>query len=144
MSLGFNDILSDWWDCVDFDVSRIKGRGHSLLSLAVMAGSASICKRLIERGANVNQRLETHRTYNSSLVAAVSFKVPSSQRFNDALRIDATIEDSNEVDEDLVAINNRGKRKRPSLPPCYLLREELLVEKPGGVTVTIHGARRIV
>jgi ankyrin repeat protein len=39
-----------------------------------MAGSAANCKKIIERGANVNQRLETHRTYGSALVAAVSSK----------------------------------------------------------------------
>ncbi|KAJ5721659.1 uncharacterized protein N7483_009593 [Penicillium malachiteum] len=70
---GFESILSGWWETADYEVSRTNIRGHSLLCLAAMAGSVPICKTLVERGANVNERLELSYQYGSALVVAASF-----------------------------------------------------------------------
>lgn len=72
--MGLENIASEWLEGADFDVSRVNTRGHSLLALAVMSGSLPICTKLIEKGADVNQRLQTNRRYGSALVAAVRLK----------------------------------------------------------------------
>ncbi|KAK9859184.1 isoform 2 of ankyrin repeat domain-containing protein 50 [Penicillium brevicompactum] len=72
--MGLENIASEWLDGAKFDVSRVNTRGHSLLALAVMAGSVPICKMLVGSGADVNQRLETNRRFGSALRTAVSLK----------------------------------------------------------------------
>ncbi|KAJ5345264.1 hypothetical protein N7452_003268, partial [Penicillium brevicompactum] len=72
--MGLESIASEWLESANFNASRVNTRGHNLLALAAMAGSVPICKQLIEKGADVNQRLETNRQVGSALQASVSFK----------------------------------------------------------------------
>ncbi|KAJ6028546.1 hypothetical protein N7540_004122 [Penicillium herquei] len=70
---GFDAILFDWWKLADIEVPRTNIRGHNLLCLAAMAGSVPICKELVKRGADVNERLGMSCQYGSALVAAASY-----------------------------------------------------------------------
>lgn len=70
--LGLEDILSDWWESGDFDVSRANDRGHNLLTIAAAGGSLPICKKLVEKGQDVNCRLDGDGPYGSALVAAAA------------------------------------------------------------------------
>ncbi|KAJ6183789.1 hypothetical protein N7519_005090 [Penicillium mononematosum] len=67
--LSFAAILSDWWENAEFDVSRVNERGHNLLTIAARVGCTSICKTLVEKGADLNQQVEG-QDYGSALHAA--------------------------------------------------------------------------
>jgi ankyrin repeat protein/Cdc6-like AAA superfamily ATPase len=67
--LSFAAILSDWWENAEFDVSRVNERGHNLLTIAARVGCTSICKKLVEKGADLNQQVEG-QDYGSALHAA--------------------------------------------------------------------------
>lgn len=67
--LSFAAILSDWWQNAEFDVSRVNERGHNLLTLAARAGCTSICKTLVEKGADLNVQVDG-KDYGSPLDAA--------------------------------------------------------------------------
>ncbi|KAJ5357020.1 hypothetical protein N7517_011629 [Penicillium concentricum] len=67
--LSFAAILSDWWQNAEFDVSRVNERGHNLLTLAARVDCTSICKTLVEKGADLNQKVEG-QDYGSALHAA--------------------------------------------------------------------------
>lgn len=68
-AFGFYTILSVWWDKPWTDNADINKLGHSLLQLAAVAGSVSICGRLIDWGAEVNGKLQAGH-YGSALAAA--------------------------------------------------------------------------
>lgn len=69
--LSLGTILWDWWENDEIDCSRVNSRNHNLLVLAACAGCLPICKKLVERGMDVNARLEGH-DYGTALVAAAS------------------------------------------------------------------------
>lgn len=62
-------ILSEWWNSPAVDAFQTNDLGHDLLIIAAIAGSESICQKLIEKGANVNLKL-AHSIFGTSLVAA--------------------------------------------------------------------------
>lgn len=49
---GFQDILSDWWDCIDFGVQNHEG--ENLLIVASRGGCPSTVKALLDRGLDIN------------------------------------------------------------------------------------------
>ncbi|KAJ5842111.1 hypothetical protein N7534_011941 [Penicillium rubens] len=67
--LSFAAILSEWWENAEFDISRVNERGHNLLTIAARVGCTSICKTLVEKGADLNQQVEG-QDYGSALHAA--------------------------------------------------------------------------
>ncbi|KAK5636393.1 hypothetical protein RRF57_012105 [Xylaria bambusicola] len=69
-SFGFYTVLSDWWDKPWTENTRQKDECRSLLELAAMAGSLSVCRRLIDWGIDVNEPLQIGG-YGSALAAAV-------------------------------------------------------------------------
>lgn len=66
---AFDSILSEWWDSPAVDVLQTNDLGHDLLTIAAIAGSASLCQKLIEKGANVNRKL-ADSIFGTALVAA--------------------------------------------------------------------------
>ncbi|KAJ5657785.1 uncharacterized protein N7484_001434 [Penicillium longicatenatum] len=68
-AFAFDDILWDWWQNKDVQLSLEAASGDNLLSLAARAGSMPICKLLLERGLDVNARLAKETT-RSALAAA--------------------------------------------------------------------------
>jgi ankyrin repeat protein len=50
---GFTDILMEWWESADMDVTIRNGRGGSLLS---MTKSLEVIKLLVKRGIDINMR----------------------------------------------------------------------------------------
>ncbi|KAL2826282.1 ankyrin repeat-containing domain protein [Aspergillus cavernicola] len=68
---SLDTILSDWWEDAKIDVSRVNKRGHNLLAIAARAGSLPICKWLMDKGIDVNSRLEGFN-HGNALVAAAS------------------------------------------------------------------------
>jgi ankyrin repeat domain-containing protein 50 len=67
----FYTILLDWWDTPWTEYVQRNKRGNSLLQLAAIAGSVSICGRLIDWGAEVNEQHQIGQ-YGSALAAAAS------------------------------------------------------------------------
>ena len=70
-AFGFYTTLSSWWDNPWTEYVHKNKQGNSLLQLAVIAGSVSICGRLIDWGAEVNEQLQA-RDYGSALAAAAA------------------------------------------------------------------------
>jgi hypothetical protein len=68
-AFGFYDILSDWWDNPWTECVYINKNCDSLLQLAAIAKSISICRRLIDWGADVNEQPQYGR-HGSALAAA--------------------------------------------------------------------------
>ena len=68
-AFGLYTILSGWWDSPWTENVHVNKRGSSLLQLAAIAGSVSICRRLIDWGAEVNKQLRSG-DYGSALAAA--------------------------------------------------------------------------
>jgi hypothetical protein len=68
-AFGLYTILSGWWDSPWTEHIHINKRGHPLLQLAAIAGSVSICGRLVDWGAEVNEQLQVGN-YGSTLAAA--------------------------------------------------------------------------
>lgn len=66
---AFDFILSEWWDSTSINVTQKNDLGHDLLTIAAIAGSASICQKLIDKGADVNLRL-ANSIFGTALVAA--------------------------------------------------------------------------
>ncbi|KAL5335530.1 ankyrin repeat-containing domain protein [Aspergillus crustosus] len=64
------EIIWDWWEAAEIDLSRVNENGHNLLSIAARAGSLIICEKLVERGIDVNARFKGG-SYGSAQVAAV-------------------------------------------------------------------------
>lgn len=69
--LSLAKILSEWWESADIDLSRLNNRNHNLLALAARAGCVPVCKRLIDRGMDVNARIDGY-DHGSALVAAAA------------------------------------------------------------------------
>ncbi|RWA13342.1 hypothetical protein EKO27_g1765 [Xylaria grammica] len=67
---SFYNILLDWWEREEFDVSVTNNQGYDLLRVAVIGGSKEICENLIKRGIELNFQREVNG--NSALSAAVS------------------------------------------------------------------------
>jgi hypothetical protein len=68
-AFGLYTILSGWWDSPWTENVHVNKRGNSLLELAAIAGSVSICRRLIDWGAEVDKQLRGG-DYGSALAAA--------------------------------------------------------------------------
>jgi hypothetical protein len=68
-AFGFYTILSGWWDNPWTERIHKNKRGNSLLQLAAIAGSVSICGHLIDWGAEVNEQLKIG-DHGSALAAA--------------------------------------------------------------------------
>ncbi|CAI7595617.1 unnamed protein product [Penicillium glandicola] len=70
-SLSLGDILSDWWEDAEIDISRLNDNKNNLLLIAARVGCLPICKKLVDRGMDVNARVEPElRGHGSALVAA--------------------------------------------------------------------------
>lgn len=68
---SFDTILSDWWEDANLDVSQVNKRGHNLLAIAARAGSLPICRWLVNKGIDVNLRVQGF-DHGSALVAAAA------------------------------------------------------------------------
>ncbi|KAI1348196.1 hypothetical protein F5Y01DRAFT_307013 [Xylaria sp. FL0043] len=83
---SFYNVLLDWWERAEFDVSHISESNFSLLAHAAIGGSEPICKNLIKRaqdanmkvvkflveaGADINMQLQSGR-YGSALATAAA------------------------------------------------------------------------
>ncbi|KAJ5329610.1 Pfs NACHT and ankyrin domain protein [Penicillium brevicompactum] len=66
---AFDTILTEWWNSPAIDVSQKNDLGHDLLTIAAIGGSVAICRRLVEKGAQVNSK-QSFSIYGSALVAA--------------------------------------------------------------------------
>ncbi|KAJ5105004.1 hypothetical protein NUU61_002351 [Penicillium alfredii] len=61
----------DWWENAEIDISRLNENGHNQLAIAALVGCLPICKKLVDRGVDVNTRLKG-KWNGSALVAATS------------------------------------------------------------------------
>lgn len=68
---SFDTILSDWWEDANLDISQVNKRGHNMLAIAARAGSLPICKWLVNKGIDVNSRMQGSN-HGSALVAAAA------------------------------------------------------------------------
>lgn len=67
-ALGLHKLLKDWWD-EDIDVSQVNREKLDLLAIAAKHGHDDLCSELIDRGSDINKRLDS--SYGSAFMEAI-------------------------------------------------------------------------
>ncbi|UKZ96209.1 uncharacterized protein TrAFT101_011010 [Trichoderma asperellum] len=68
---GLHKLLKGWWD-EDIDVSQVNNTKLDLLAIAVKYGHDDLCSELIDRGSDINKRLDS--VWESAFMEAIDMK----------------------------------------------------------------------
>ncbi|KAJ5172513.1 hypothetical protein N7492_005106 [Penicillium capsulatum] len=70
---SFDSILRDWWEDTSFQLTHVSMGGLDLLATAALGGCRPICKRLVERGMDVNATFDASVTSCGSILTIAAY-----------------------------------------------------------------------